>query len=189
MPFKRIHLNDKKELIKLIRNSCSMIEGGVEILGESLGSEEFPLMDLLAREKDGRALLILADVEPDERSLLNAAAQTDWTVANRSLLRQLFPGLCIDDSVPPRAALIYPEFPLLIKRFVRAALSSKPPLLYPYRCFEGQGERFLYLERWIPDQAAHRDGGGAFEDLPPFRRGVAREEVEITAEEKAAFLS
>jgi len=187
-PFKRILLKEKEELIGLLRCSCSTIEDGVEILGGPLGTEEFPLIDLLAKEKDGRALLIFADLEPDEGALLNATAQTDWTLQNRSLLGKLFPDLCVNDSAPPRAALIYPEFPLLIKRFVRAALPSQSPLLYQFRCLEAQGERFLYLERCIPDGAVPRGGGDPSEILPRFRKGVTSEEVEITAEEREAFL-
>jgi len=110
MSLKIIQLDDKEELVQLIRQNCTMIEKGIENLGGPLGTEDLPQIDLVAKGKNGRPLLIFADVRPDENALLNAAAQTDWFVRNRSLLRQLFQDLSIDKSAPPRAALIYPEF-------------------------------------------------------------------------------
>ncbi len=187
MSLKIVQLDDKEELVQLIRSNCTMIDPGVEILGGPLGTEDLPQIDLIAREKNGRPLLILADVRPDENALLNAAAQTDWFVRNRSLLRQLFQDLSIDKSAPPRAVLIYPKFPLIMKRFVRAAL-PQPPLLYQYRCLQVHGERFLYLERLDPDSGEEKPSNRE-EDLPRFRSGISGEEVEITSEEREAFLS
>jgi hypothetical protein len=187
MPLKIVQLDDKEELVQLVRNNCTMIDKGVEILGGPLGTEDLPRIDLVAKEKNGRPLLILAGVRPDENALLNAAAQIDWFVRNRSLLRQLFQDLSIDNSAPPRAALIYPEFPLIMKRFVRAAL-PQPPLLYQYRCLQVHEERFLYLERFDPDSGEERLSVRQ-ENLPRFRSGISGEEVEITSEEREAFLS
>lgn len=189
MSLLHVSLENKKELIRLLYENSSMIEDGVEILGESLGTDEFPLIDLLAKDNDGRALIILAQTKPDEDALLHIALQLDWIMMNRRLLTTLYPKLRLSKSAPPRAALIYPEFPQIMKRFVRAALPSQAPLLYQYRCFENHGKRFLYLEKFIPEQAGVKRKEDHAADLPPFRTGVAMDEVEITPEEREAFLS
>jgi hypothetical protein len=185
MSFKRIQLKSKEELLELIRENIAVIQKESDVLGGPFGTEEFPLIDLVARKKNGRPLLIFADIQPDEAAMFHAAAQKDWFVKNRTLLLQLFPDLKMDQSAPPRAALIYPEFPLLMKRFIGAALPSQSPLLYQYRCFEALGHKYLDLERVTadkPKQSEHPAG------VPLFRRGVFSEEVEITPEEREAFL-
>lgn len=165
-----------------------MIGKEMEILGGPLGSDLFPFIDRVAREKGGRPLLIFADVQPDENIILNITAQIDWFLRNRTLLRQLYPKLRVDDTVSPRAALIYPEFPLLTKRFVRAA----PPhslLLYEYRCFQVLKQRFLYLERFLGEPVPPVKAESLTENLPPFRSGMTGEDSGITSEEREAFLS
>ncbi|OIP66414.1 MAG: hypothetical protein CO150_04405 [Nitrospirae bacterium CG_4_9_14_3_um_filter_53_35] len=188
MPFKQIHLNKKQDLIQLIRNTSTLIEQGVEILGGPIGTEEFPLIDLVMKDRNRRPLLILADVGPDENALLNAESQSDWFVKNLSMLRQLFPILDLNKTVSPRAALIYPEFPMLMKRSLRAA-PLLSPLFYQYRCFEVLDQRFLYLERFQTNPEKQGSSGEYIEGLHPFRKGLAGKEVEITAEEREAFLS
>lgn len=185
MSFKRIHLKSKEELLELIRENMAVIEEECHLLGGPFGTEEFPLIDLVAKQKNGRPLLIFADIQPDEAAMFHAAAQKDWFLRNRTLLLQLFPDLKVDKSAPPRAALIYPEFPLLMKRFVRAALPSQAPLFYQYRCFEIRKQRYLDLERVTPGQPKQNEHP---EGLPLFRRGVFSQEVEITPEEREAFL-
>lgn len=188
MSFKHIQLNKKKDLIELIKNTASTIEEGVEILGGPIGDEEFPLIDLVAKDKKERPLLIFADIKSDENALLNADAQSDWFMKNHSVLRQLFPSLDLRKTVPPGAALIYPEFPLLMKRFLRAA-PLHIPLLYQYRCFEVLGQKFIYMERFHTELKKQASNVNDMAGLHPFRKGKASEEVEITPDEREAFLS
>jgi len=188
MTFRTVPLRDKKRLLELIRSSASLLEEGAEIVDGNIGSEEFPLIDLLARRRDGRILLIHAGVTPDEKIFLHAAAQLEWFQSNRRLLKRLYPDLAWDHPVPPRAALIYPEFPHLMKRFVRAAPPSFSPLLFRYRCLVSEETQFLYLERLAtPREGRRRPDEEA--SLPPFRTGIAGEDVILTAEEREAFLS
>jgi len=188
MTFRTVPLQNKKKLIELIRASSSQLEEGIKILDSNIGSEESPLIDLVARRRSGQALLIHAGVNPDEQAFLHAAAQLAWFQSNQTLLKRIYPELALDNQVPPRAALIYPEFPHLMKRFVRAALPSLSPMLFRYRCLVSEDTQFLYLERSDQPRETIRSPE---EDssLPPFRTGIAGDNVILTSEERDAFFS
>ncbi|MDX1765113.1 MAG: hypothetical protein R3231_12405 [bacterium] len=187
MSFQMIALQSQQELISLIKKSCTAIEGDLEILGENLGDLDFPLIDLVARDAQGLPLLIYAGLEPREEVLFAAGDQAAWFVKNRTLLQRIFPTLSFDQSVLPRAALIYPEYSQSVKRFVRAAPPSLTPLLYRYRCFETDGQRHLYLEKIVPAGRRALKAGQPEDGLPPFRTGIFGDPVHITREEREAF--
>ncbi len=188
MTFRTVPLQNQKRLIELIRTSSSLLEEGTEILDGNIGSEEFPLIDLVARRRNGQALLIHAGITPDEKVFLHSAAQLEWFQSNRSLLKRIYPELSLNNQVPPRAALIYPEFPQLMKRFVRAAPPSLSPMLYRYRCLTSEETQFLYLERFDKrwERRRHPDEESS---LPPFRTGILGNDVVLTSEEQEAFFS
>ena len=183
MALQRVRPADKEELLALVRRSASAIAPGLEILGGPLGADEFPPIDLVARDARARPLLLFAGLACREETVLYAAAQAEWFVRQRSILVQLFPGLRIDPAAPPRAVLICPEFPLLTRKFIRTALPSHPPLLFQYRCYEALGRRFLDLERVREPEAPGPAGRHRF------RAGILSHEVEITPEEREAFFS
>ncbi len=189
MSVRSVVLTHKDELLQLLEVACATGNGPLEIIGRHLETDDCPLIDLIARDPSGRVLLIQADVEPDRQALLKAAAQLAWVRANRSILLRLFDDFETDETAPPGAALIYPEFPLLAKSFIRAAPSSLTLLLYRYRCFEVAGKQFVHLEKVAADRpiAAVADGAGA--DLPPFRLGMAGDTVVLSPEEREAFLT
>lgn len=187
MSLRMIPLQNQQELTALIRKSCSVIEAGLEILGENLGDPEFPLIDLIGRDAHGAPLLIHAGLEPREDVLLSAGDQIAWFVKNSGLLQRIFPTLSVRQSVLPRAALIYPEFSQSVKRFVRAAPPSLSPLLYRFRCFETEGQRYLYLEKIIGESKRPMKAAKTGDTLPPFRTGTRRNAVHITPEEREAF--
>ncbi|NOY53955.1 MAG: hypothetical protein GXP58_10130 [Deltaproteobacteria bacterium] len=188
MTFRTVPLQNKKKLIELIRTSSSLLEEGMEIIDSDIGSEEIPLIDLVARRRSGEALLIHTGVTADEKAFLHAAAQSAWFQSNHTLLRRIYPELTLDNQVPPRAALIYPEFPHLMKRFVRAAPPSFAPMLFRYRCLVSEDTQFLYLERFDKPREQMRLSE---EDasLPPFRTGIAGKDVMLSPEEREAFFS
>jgi hypothetical protein len=189
MSLKRVTIDDKNALLELVRKNPSAIEEGLAIVSDAIGMDTLPLIDLVGVNSKGDALLIFADVVSDDSALLVAAAQTEWFLRNVSLLTRLFPDLRVSPSAPPRAALIYPEFPLLMKKFVRAALPSPSPLLLQYRCLEAGHERYLYLESYDPHQTEPRHPRDDRDGLPPFRSGPAGEAAALTREEREAFLN
>jgi hypothetical protein len=165
-----------------------MIEGGVEIVAENIGSDDFPLIDLIAKDHKDRPLLLHAGLQPSEDVLINAGAQMNWFSRNTVLLGKVLPELDLNKFVLPRAALIYPEFSQRVKRFVRAAPPSLPIMLYQYRCFDVSGKHYLYLEKAIAEKETKFDKDtGHREGLAPFRPGITRDDVEITPEEREAF--
>ncbi len=163
-----------------------MMEQGIEILGSRLGNERFSLIDLVALDKQGRVLLIQADVQSDQRLLFSIQAQKDWFSKNRTLIRRAFPDLSHQEWDIPLTVLILPECPSLLREFVRATpdLSLR---IYEYRCFETSGQRFLHLEPVPPEEKSPESEDAR--DFPPFRTGNRKKSVSITPEERRAFLS
>ncbi len=189
MSVQSLELTRKDELLQLLETACAGGDGPFRIIGRDLEAEECPRIDLIARDPLGRLLVIQAGVDPDRQALLKAAAQLAWIRANRSILPRLFEEIEMDDTAPPGAALIYPEFPLLVKSFIRAAPSSFLLLLYRYRCVDVVGERFIHLEKVLRDPPMMVPGDRAEADLAPFRLGLAGDAVSLTPEEREAFLS
>ncbi len=189
MSVQSVALTHKKELLELLEAACATGQGPFEIIGRYLETDECPRIDLIGRDPSGRLLLIQVDVAPDRQAPLKAAAQLAWVRANRMILPRLFDDFETDESAPPGAALIYPEFPLLVKSFIRAAPSSFTLLLYRYRCFDAGNERFLHLEKVALERPSAPLGDTAEADLPPFRVGMAGDVVSLSGEERDAFLS
>ena len=143
-PFRKVEVEDEKELEDLIVKNPERLEKDLKVVGRQVRTSHGPL-DVLCVDSDGALAVIEIKKDEDEDQLTQALRYYDWVYENRPALAQFYPRAGIQFEKEPRIILVAQGFPeeLLInaKYFYK---TMKTPDLFRYTCLETKsGERGL----------------------------------------------
>ncbi|MBU0759951.1 MAG: PilZ domain-containing protein [Candidatus Omnitrophica bacterium] len=140
----RVELEDKEEMLLLVKKGIGTIEQGLRIIDEKINLKEGGMLDLLGLDSSGQLVIIKLTIEENESMLIEALKHYDWILRNVSLLGRIYRE-DIDFKQNPKIILIGPLF----SEFFKRQISYIKPLkieVFDYYCLSIDGQKALFFE-------------------------------------------
>ncbi len=158
-----------------LRLGLTQLGPTLRLVAESLCGEEDELIDWLAMEADGRAVVALLAPGPASAALLaDGLAQRAWVAARLDDWRKLAPSLELSPRLRPRLLLVAADFPRRVRVAAREADASG---IWLARHREADGGTSV-LERLDRGRACEPDAPSASpRSARSFRSGLSDEDL------------
>jgi len=142
--FKRLEINEERELESFIVKNPNQLEDGLRVIGHQVQTDKGPI-DVLALDKNETLVVIeIKKEEGDTDMLIQALGYYDWVFENRATLGQFYSREKIDIWKTPRIVLVAEDFSQLLvatSRYIRSSID-----LRTYVCLETKsGEKGFYF--------------------------------------------
>lgn len=190
MLFKHFEIEDRVELETYIKENLPIIHSDIVIIGEKIGHKKLGVIDLLGVNRKGQLVIIKFEKNSSNTIILQALALVKWINDNIDLIKKIPSKEKINEFTPPKIIIISPKLSFLDKNCI-------PPLfnyeieLYEYKGIQSKDGKGIWLElvesRGKIEHRAKQNKHSNSKDSS--KESINELDVEITEEEKSAFLS
>jgi hypothetical protein len=100
----------RTRLAAILREFCTALEQGLQVLDQSVPCPPFGEIDMLALDRDERVVIVDFETTPDDALLVRGLSHADWLARNHALVQRMYAGRPLNLSGVPRVFLLAPAF-------------------------------------------------------------------------------
>ena len=149
-PFKKMEVNEEREIESFIIRNPDQLEDGLKILGHQVETDRGPLDVLAVDRNETLAVIEIKRDEADTHALVQALDYYDWVFENRATLAQFYRKEKINIWKTPRIILVAEDFSSQLMTMAKHFRSSID--LRTYVCLETESKDrgFYFGSKEIP---------------------------------------
>ena len=143
---KRVEVSEKEELLHIVENNLSVLDGSLQLIGKKLGPRNEPPWELLAVRQDRRLVLIALETRIADRTLLKLLRNIDWAWENLETFASIYASYGIDSDQMPCVMVVAPSYPPFFKKSLNYFTYRIEINLFSYSCLESEKGRGVLVE-------------------------------------------
>lgn len=135
----------RDQLAPLLREFQGALEEGLTSIDARIPCPPYGEIDLLALSRSNQLTIVDFDTKADESLLLRGISHVDWVTRSMPIVRRMYPGHTINDTLPPALVLVAPQFPPALRSAARQI--AGPTISWVrYAAMESSGGLGIFFE-------------------------------------------
>lgn len=135
----------RDQLAPLLKEFPRQLEEGLTPIDSQVPCPPCGEIDLLGLSRSNQLTIIDFDTKSDAGLLIRGIGHVDWVARNMPIVRRMYPGHAINDSLPPALVLVAPQFSPVLRGVARQI--ARPTIKWVrYSALESSGGIGIFFE-------------------------------------------